>query len=225
MKNLTILAYHKVNDSGSSALDVSTDNFNSQMKYLRTHDYNIISLDEAVDKMNKGKIPERKSAVITFDDGHKDNHVFAYQVLRKYGIPATIFLTVSFMEKENFLSWEEIKVMMKNGISFGSHTITHPRLTQICPDKAREELREAKHMIENEINCACPFFCYPYGNVNDKIKDIARECGYAAAVVTPPRCGIKEDMFCLKRLGIYRHTDMLQFKLKLWGIYSVLKGR
>ena len=115
--------------------------------------------------------------------------------------------------------------MKEGGISFSSHTVAHPQLTQIPIDNAKEEIQRSKEIIENELDNSCPFFCNPYGDVNEEIKKNVRDCGYTAAVVTPPRRGIEEDMFCLKRVGVYRHTTMVQFKLKLWGVYSVLKRR
>lgn len=225
MKNVTILAYHKVNDTGVSTLDVSLKNFKQQMEFLRTHKYNVISLEELIKKRDEVRKGNRKIAVITFDDGHKDNYTFAYPILRKYGFPATIFLTTSFIEKEQFLSWEEVKEMRIGGVSFGSHTVTHPYLTKISIEDVKEEIQKSKEIIENELKPPYLFFCYPSGDVNEGIKKIVQECGYHAAVITPPRRGIKEEMFYLKRVGIYRHTTMLQFKLKLWGVYSWIKGR
>lgn len=224
MKNVTILAYHKVNNTGMSTLDVPVKNFEQQIEYLRTHKYSVISLDKLIDEIKGGTILKR-AVVITFDDGCKDNYTFAYPILKKYNFPATIFLTTSFIGQEQFLSWEEVKNMKEGGISFSSHTVAHPQLTQIPIDNAKEEIQRSKEIIENELDNSCPFFCYPYGDVNEEIKKNVRDCGYTAAVVTPPRRGIEEDMFCLKRVGVYRHTTMVQFKLKLWGVYSVLKRR
>ena len=225
MKNLTILAYHKVNNTQADALTVSGKNFISQMEYLKNHRYNVVSLEVLAQKIKNKEVLRKNTAVITFDDGHKDNYTSAYPVLEKYGFPATIFITTSFAGKEQFLSWDEIKEMKEAGISFGSHTIEHPRLTQVSADKAREEMLKSKEIIENELKIPCRFFCYPYGDLNDEVKNITRECGYTAAVVTPPRRGIEEDMLCLKRVGIYYHTTMLQFRLKLWGVYSWIKNR
>jgi len=231
LKNIRILAYHKVNDSGTGALDVPVKNFEQQMEYLKIHRYNVISLDELVEKLRNKKMVKEKSVVLTFDDGHRDNYTFAYPVLKKYNFPATIFLTTSYIGSKDFLSWEQIGEMSgekfpeKNRISFGAHTATHPHLTRISLENARDEIKKSKEIIEDKTGILCSYFCYPYGDMNEEIKKIVQECGYIAAVVTPPRSGIKEDIFCLKRVGIYRHTTMLQFRLKLWGFYSWIKNR
>lgn len=225
MKNVIILEYHKVNDSKKTALDVPLKNFEAQMIYLQNQGYKVISLNELIEEIKEKRILAEKKAVITFDDGHRDNYIYAFPLLKKYNFTASIFLAVSFIDTPSFLGWKEIEEMDKAGISFGSHTITHPHLTQISKDEARNEIWQSKGSLERRIGKPCRFFCYPYGDVNDEIKEIVRKCGYRGAVITPTRPGIKEDLFCLKRLGVYCHTNMVQFRLKLWGVYRWLKRR
>jgi len=225
MKNLVILAYHKVNDFTTTPLDVKTKNFDIHMNYLKKNKYNVISLEE-LNKNISGKVSlEQKTACITFDDGHKDNYEFAFPILKKYDYSATIFLTTSFIGKEKFLSWEEIVEMKQKGILFGAHTVNHPRLTQIEYGNAKKEIYESKIIIEKKLGTKCSFFCYPYGDASDNIRKVVIECGFELAFITPPRAGIEENNFFMKRVGIYYHTDMLQYRLKLWGVYSRLKRR
>jgi len=225
MRNLTVLAYHKVNNSDKNALSVSVENFEKQMEYLRVNGYHVISHEELLNKIKKSTEIDKKTVVITFDDGHKDNYGFAYPIFKKYGYTATIFLSISFIGKENFLSWDEIKIMRDSGIFFGAHTVNHPHLTQIENEQARKEIIESKLILEKELGKKCLSFCYPYGDTNDGIKDLVKECGFEMAFITPPKSGLKEDLLYIKRVGIYHHTDMLQFKFKIWGVYSFLKRR
>jgi len=56
-----------------------------------------VPLDWLIDQiLQNGEIPP-KVACITFDDGYKDNYVFAFPILKKYDIPATIFLTTGYV--------------------------------------------------------------------------------------------------------------------------------
>lgn len=96
---IRILAYHKINNDCPNYLNLSTkiSNFEKQMEYLRKH-YHIVSLQEVVSLMKANqKIPKRTVA-ITFDDGYKDTYTNAYPILKKYNIPATIFLTLNPIE-------------------------------------------------------------------------------------------------------------------------------
>jgi peptidoglycan/xylan/chitin deacetylase (PgdA/CDA1 family) len=88
-------------------VSASVKNFNDQMAYLAER-YNVISLDEFVDSCKKIKPLPKNSVIITFDDGYKDNYDFAYPALKKYRLPATIFLTTGAIEKQDYLWWEKL---------------------------------------------------------------------------------------------------------------------
>ncbi|WP_321421999.1 polysaccharide deacetylase family protein [uncultured Methanobacterium sp.] len=91
---VAILTYHRIcnkNDDWSlNPLPVKS--FKEHLKFL-TDSYNIISLDDLVDLVEKKEPIYEKTAVLTFDDGYKDNYTNAYPLLEKYDIPATIYLT------------------------------------------------------------------------------------------------------------------------------------
>ena len=76
------------------------------------------------------------------------------------------------------LDWREVKEMQAQGIEFGSHTITHPMLTQVPLDVARREIGESKRMLEDRLGTAVRFFCYPRGNVNEAVRRIVCDEGY-----------------------------------------------
>jgi peptidoglycan/xylan/chitin deacetylase (PgdA/CDA1 family) len=90
-----ILLYHSVSDTESCFIKgtyiwVSTGTFEKHLNYLSKH-HKLISLRTLVDSLKEGRIPPR-SAVITFDDGFADNFRYAYPSLKRYKIPATIFI-------------------------------------------------------------------------------------------------------------------------------------
>jgi peptidoglycan/xylan/chitin deacetylase (PgdA/CDA1 family) len=86
VKSLPVLVYHHVNNSGE---DITEEQFDAQMGFLAQEGYKSIFLREWI----KGKIkPDGKTVAITFDDGYLDNWVYAYPILKKYGVKATIFV-------------------------------------------------------------------------------------------------------------------------------------
>ncbi len=93
-----ILCYHSINDLNNSKIFnpniVDTKNFLKQMKFLIKY-YNVISLEYFVE--NHKKLTQNRNVVITFDDGYKDNYTIAYPFLKKYNLPATIFLATDFI--------------------------------------------------------------------------------------------------------------------------------
>ena len=86
-----ILAYHMVGDYQSKFIPaMSIHRFQKEIEYLHAH-YEIIPLSDLVHKLNEKKNINRCIA-ITFDDGFADNYTIAYPALKRYDIPATIFL-------------------------------------------------------------------------------------------------------------------------------------
>ena len=91
LNNLQILVYHRVNDEGDLFFPaIPTDQFARQMEYLSANRLPLC-LQEAVQRLRYNELPER-AVVVTFDDGYRDNFLYAYPILQRYGIPATIFL-------------------------------------------------------------------------------------------------------------------------------------
>ncbi|MDJ0710575.1 MAG: polysaccharide deacetylase family protein [Woeseiaceae bacterium] len=96
--NLTILAYHRVLDKPDPLRpdETSLDSFAPHMRTLSRF-FNVMPLPEAVRALRERTLPPR-SVSITFDDGYADNFSVAWPVLRKLGLPATIFVATDFLD-------------------------------------------------------------------------------------------------------------------------------
>jgi peptidoglycan/xylan/chitin deacetylase (PgdA/CDA1 family) len=111
--HLGILAYHSVCGQYDEDKPLTPSQFEEQIRYL-CHHYEIITLDTLVSLLNEGKTPPRKTVVLTFDDGYKDNYIYAYPILKKYGAPATIFLATSFVDNKR-VPWQwQLKYVIEN---------------------------------------------------------------------------------------------------------------
>lgn len=88
-----VLLYHRVGTVpvDPHALAVSSKNFEAQLAYLKKN-ATVISVIDLHNALARGVIPKR-TVVITFDDGYEDNYTNAFPLLKKYGLPATIFTT------------------------------------------------------------------------------------------------------------------------------------
>jgi peptidoglycan/xylan/chitin deacetylase (PgdA/CDA1 family) len=86
-----ILAYHRINDENDPFFPgLPTSQFARQMEVLAER-FTLCSLDRLLQGIQSGDLPEHGVAV-TFDDGYRDNYVNAFPVLKRYAVPATIFL-------------------------------------------------------------------------------------------------------------------------------------
>lgn len=114
-----ILLYHRVNDlpqveaSISDRLTVSAKTFHTQIKYL-IRNFNIVAMDELIQCIrSQTKLPEN-AVIITFDDGYLDNYNFAFPILKKFQVPATIYLATDFINSNRYLWWDILEEIVLN---------------------------------------------------------------------------------------------------------------
>lgn len=96
-------------------------------------------------------------------------------------------LKVEMAGETRILSREQIREISTAGISIGSHTVHHPILTRISPEKAREEIVQSKLELEEIIQKKVCGFCYPNGeegDFNEEIQGLVRQAGYEYACST-----------------------------------------
>jgi peptidoglycan/xylan/chitin deacetylase (PgdA/CDA1 family) len=222
-----ILMYHNISYERGSFF-VSPEIFARQMEYIKRNGYEVITLDDLVESIRNKKLLGRKKVVITFDDGYKDNFKYAYPVLKKFGFPATVFLVTDFIGNEKkFLSWEEVMLMSKGGVSFGAHTRAHFYLGSLNNEKtARDEIESSKKAIENKLGIPVDYFCYPSGAFNEKTKELVINAGYKGACTTNRGFArFNSDVYELKRIKVTNSdaTKPFSFWAKLSGYYTVFK--
>jgi len=291
---VAIIMYHHVTSENNPLLTstVSIEDFEKEVAFLSK--FPVLPLDVLADKLTQWQSLPARAVCITFDDGFKDNYKYAYPILRRYNLPATIFLTTGYIENsdtfwdekisfaiwntdvETFtiddlgcyriqtasnklqamsrivarlcelpdteksllveklmeelrveipdgfgddisLTWREIREMGNNGISFGAHTVTHPILTKVSLEDARNEITLSKKAIEESLGTPCTLFAYPRGRFNGELIELVREIGFTCAVTTIPRLITSNaDSFMLSRLDA--GPNFYAFKCNLSGL-------
>lgn len=249
---IPILVYHRIVPAplhqSRHGIWVTTQNFRKQMRFLFLSGFNTISLDMLV-SANKGIIQlPKKPIILTFDDGYQDNYLYAFPILKRYNFTATIFLVSKYIggtnqwdripqeetvhspqsmvhsieEPINLLSIDEIREMVKYGITFGAHTVTHSHLKQLSEEKALQEINQSKIEIEKIIGEEITSFCYPYGETNSTIKQIVIKAGFKCACA----CDTEQinDLYELSRRQVFPKTGMFGFWKKTQKWYHGYKN-
>jgi peptidoglycan/xylan/chitin deacetylase (PgdA/CDA1 family) len=238
--NIPILMYHAVRETRPAPrpyydTNVSPQVFARQMQQLRAGGYRAVNLEQALNLLRNGDA-EQKFVVITFDDGYRDFYQTAFPILAACEFTATVFLIAEktsdrpacFKEKE-CLTWNEVRELRSKGISFGSHTVTHPVLKFLSIDEVYAELANSKKIIEDQIGAAVQSFSYPYAfpeaNVifTRQLRELLLKCGYENGVTTIlGTAKFDSDPFFLPRLPMNSWDDAQFFRAKLEGGYDWL---
>lgn len=228
-----ILMYHYINaeEPLRSKLGVSPQSFERQMRFLRERRYNIMPLTELADLIRDKKGLPPRTVAVTFDDGYLDNYTNAYPVLKKYNIPATIFVVVNRIGRrvgnDDYMNWQQIKELSESGlVTIGSHSMNHLNLNEVeSEDELRYEIAESRIILEEALNRKVSLFSYPFGGLNNNARLMADKAGYKAAVGTNfPRGSPGDDIFALKRLRISENCrNMFIFWAETSGFYTYIK--
>jgi peptidoglycan/xylan/chitin deacetylase (PgdA/CDA1 family) len=209
-----ILTYHSISE-GDSPLKISPRLFGEQMEWLRAN-VRVAPLAEVVTALAERKpLPERTVA-LTFDDGFGDFYSFAAPVLRRFGLPATIFLPTGYcgktnswpgqpdwVSKEALLNWQQVAELAHNGFSFGAHSVNHLVLPALPTDEAEREIAGSKAQIEEHTRQRVDLFAYPYGRWSTPVRGIVSRlyrgaCSTGAGVVEQDA-----DPFALPRVDAH----------------------
>jgi hypothetical protein len=103
-RGLRIICYHGFSLYDESEFHkrtfISAETFSKRMEYIRKKGFPVLGLDEAVDLLYSGGLGD-ESVVITIDDGFYSMYKVAYPVLEKFDLPATVYITSYYAQKEN----------------------------------------------------------------------------------------------------------------------------
>ena len=224
-QGLPILCYHKIEPAPAGALIkglyLEPALFRRQIQELAGAGFSF-SLP--------GPHAPSHAIAITFDDGFVSNLEAAVPILREFGARAINYLVADRIGKNS--DWEtaeggEARPLMGEaqardwlaaGNWIGAHTCTHPRLSQIPRDRAREEILSSKRKLEDRFGQAIEHFAYPFGDYNEAVVELVREAGFKTAVTMDRGVNDRNtDPFRLKRWTARYPTRTLgAFLLKLF---------
>jgi peptidoglycan/xylan/chitin deacetylase (PgdA/CDA1 family) len=214
-----ILLYHRFGAEIADSMTVTTAYFESQLKYFKDQGYTVIPLRELVD-YHLGKRPSIpfRSLVITADDGHKSVYMDMFPLLKKYHVPATLFLYPSALSNAPYaMTWGQLKEMKATGLlDLQSHTFWHPNFkkekrklqTEEYQNLVESQLKKAKVRLEKEFDARVDMLAWPFGIYDEELMRKAAAAGYVAAFTMERRDVTSSDnLMALPRYLIAGPTE------------------
>jgi peptidoglycan/xylan/chitin deacetylase (PgdA/CDA1 family) len=217
---MPVLLYHRIaelpREENPSGLAVPPAAFGAQMDFLRRRGFRFAPLSE----MTGAGGSQGKAVAVTFDDGYLDCYTQAFPILKSFGIPAAVFLVTDFVGRTD--GWEpggavplmgrsHLREMAASGISFQSHTRTHPDLRMLPDDSVLRELAGSREAIRDMIGTPADHLAYPYGRFDARVRRLAEKAGFRWGWAA----GMADDgLFSRERMQIVAGDGKAAFLLK-----------
>lgn len=222
-KYVNVIYYHDiVQDEGFSFMRTNIDVFKKQMEWLIKEGYETLrfdDLDEESIKFRKGRI------IIAFDDGWLSNYTEIFHYMLQRGLKYNIYLTIGEIGvNPNYLTWDMVREMHKSGLcGFGSHTFTHPNMSNLDIIDYQHEVNDANAMFLKELGY-CPIdFCYPFGFYSEESNLRLEKDSYFARIYTSKKLySYKQNgKIIFGRNGVSTDDSLAIFKQKVKGYSNI----
>ena len=229
-----ILAYHLVDSRFDfGATWVTPRQFERQMQWLAESGYRSRSLSECLDPQSRATVRE---VAITFDDGYRALMKHVLPVLQRWRFTATVFPVVDYVGKKNrwdynlfwrrqeHLHWHELRELLVAGWEIGSHSMRHAYLPGLSAQALREDLRDSKSILEDQLQIPIAHLSLPFGRGNAQVLDCARHLGYRSvsalgqeqrAAQAHGPTGAANGICVFPRRGIYLHDTLRSFRRRV----------
>jgi peptidoglycan/xylan/chitin deacetylase (PgdA/CDA1 family) len=219
-------------------LSVTPETFERQLKLLVDRGYRGATFREAVSSPQG----ERTMAV-TFDDAYLSVLELAKPIMDRLGLVGTVFVPTDYPERDGPMvwpgidqwaggphdaelrpmSWEQLRRLAEGGWEIGSHTCSHPHLTELDIDSLDRELIVSRTECERHLGRPCLTVAYPYGDYDGRVAEAAGRAGYQAACTLPARFHEARPLEW-PRVGVYHTDDDRRFRLKVSPLLRRLRS-
>ncbi len=183
-----ILLYHNIADfipgvAYDASLNTPAFTFERHMRAVLDAGYTPITYEMYYQHVTNGETLPSNPILITFDDGYLSNYLYAYPILKKLGIHATIFVITDrrgkALSSNPHFSWNQAKEMVDSGlIDIQSHTHSHQVSTSLTQQQLAYELVISKRLVELYTGKKCNVLAFPNGIAGERELLAAHAAGY-----------------------------------------------
>lgn len=165
-RGIVVLVYHRVGARSGSEVDLDPGLFRDQMAHVADR---AVSLHDALARLDEPPTDGPDPVVVTFDDGTADVVDHALPALVDLGVPATLYVATSFVDRAGPgpfggapVSWAALAEAQASGVlAIGSHTHTHALLDRLPPAAAADDLDRSIGLVEEHLGTTPRDFAYP----------------------------------------------------------------
>jgi peptidoglycan/xylan/chitin deacetylase (PgdA/CDA1 family) len=183
-----VLCYHHIRDwegtdtEEDRAYIVPPSLLEEQLMWLKDNGYTGVTSGQVYEYVKNGRPLPPKPIMLSFDDNDDNQYTNAVPLLKKYGFNATFFVMTVTMDKENYMTSEQLIELDKEGFDIQPHTWDHHIVTEYTTEEDyTRQLVEPKKTLEDLLGHPTPYFAYPFGIYDKTAADKLEEIGYEGA--------------------------------------------
>ncbi len=230
-RDAAFLCLHSVHPDGPPFLSIPPDLFERQLHTLVRRGWRAGTPDDLVGLLRRER-PARPAAFLTFDDGYADNYERAWPAMRSFGMTGLVFLVPPLVGEPELrwpglqedahrypeamrpMTWAMAEEMAAGGMAFGSHTLTHRRLTALGDEELRQELLDSRRRIIARLG-RCDTIAYPFGEADLRVALAAVAAGYTAGFTVGQAQGVGTTAMTIPRIAVDHRDDERRLARKL----------
>ncbi len=177
---LLILTYHNVSDGKEFSLEehpfklrpvITARQFEAHLRVLK-QEFCTLRLGDAVLEIKENEGPKRDLVAITFDDGYQSFYNLAFPLLKKYDLPATVFLPTDFINGRMIFWWDKLSQMLS---SDDIEKVSRSALLPIIGEKLVNKLFKLRRDLRKRMNFLAELESYLIGLEDGLIEERVRE--------------------------------------------------
>lgn len=209
-----IFMYHFLLDDYGTYPDVENfmkpSTFEEQLKYITENGYEPIFMNEIENLENY-----KKPICLTVDDVFVYFYNNGFPLIKKYNVKVTLNIIYEYINGENYLTTDQIKEMLDSGlVTVESHTMSHKELTTLSTEEKRRQIIMSKENLEKDFDIKLSTLCYPVGDYNNEVINIAKEAGYKYGIAMTGGTYysyVHDNLYAIPRIYANRSMSLNEF--------------
>lgn len=204
--------YHRFGEDAYPSTSVKLAQFEAQLDHIERAGYRVWPLDQIANYLQRGEPLPDRTVAITVDDAYLSVYKEAFPRLKARGWPFTLFVSTDALDQRlpDFMSWDQVREMLRHGVSIGNHSASHDSLAKRRPgetvyawrERVRADILKAQRRLKEELNAEPRLFAYPYGEYNTAVAGLVSELGFVAFGQQSGAIGLLSDRRALPRYPI-----------------------
>jgi peptidoglycan/xylan/chitin deacetylase (PgdA/CDA1 family) len=225
-RTLAILGFHKIGSPPAGGWEswfyVSEDRFAGFLTDLHDKGWEVIDLGRFLQSLETPEILPERSALLTFDDGYGSMCRVTLPLLRRFDVPAVLFVPTDYVGGHNsfdagvepdepICDWADLRELARGGVSIQSHAASHRRFSELSAHEREQEVVRSKATLEEHLGTPCDAIAFPYGDPGPSEEPgMLATAGYRAAFLyggKPVRLPVR-DRYRVQRVAMGPTTDL-----------------